>query len=129
MEECVQGDELAFFAEMPSMLPVYWALRARLYDELPDTVIDVRKTQISLKCPRIYATVSFLRARGVPKEHLTVSIGRAHRREAPRTAVAVEPYPGRWTNHVCLLSEAEVDDELMGWLREAYVFAREKQAG
>ncbi len=126
MVATVGQDELVFFAEMPSMLPVYRALRERLYEELPDTIVDVRKTQISLKCPRIYATVSFLRARGVPKEHLTVSIGLAHRLESPRTAVAAEPYPGRWTNHVCLLSEAEVDDELMGWLCEAYVFAREK---
>lgn len=129
MDALIGQDELAFFAEMPGMLPVYRALRARLYGELPDTVIDARKTQISLKCPRIYATVSFLRARGVPKEHLTVSIGLAHRLESPRTAAAAEPYPGRWTNHVCLTAAEDVDDELVGWLREAYVFAREKQAG
>ena len=39
----------------------------------------------------------------------------------------MEPYPGRWTNHVLLSREDEIDEELMDWLREAYDFAESKR--
>ncbi|MFR6217731.1 MAG: DUF5655 domain-containing protein [Enterocloster bolteae] len=36
---------------------------------------------------------------------------------------ATEPYPNRWTHHVIVQSADEIDDKLMGWIREAYEFA------
>ena len=44
--------------------------------------------------------------------------------EDPRIAVAVEPYPRRWTHHVLLSRPEEVDGQLLDWLREAYVFSQ-----
>ena len=47
-------------------------------------------------------------------------------REA-RVAVATEPYPGRWTHHILLSDETQIDGELLGWLREAWEFAESKR--
>ena len=38
----------------------------------------------------------------------------------------MEPYPNRWTHHVLVTREEELDGELLGWLEEAYEFARNK---
>lgn len=46
---------------------------------------------------------------------------------SPRSAVSVEPYPGRWTNHILITRPEEVDGELMEWLREAHNFALRKR--
>ena len=45
---------------------------------------------------------------------------------SPRIAVATEPYPGRWTHHIVVSSLEEIDDELMGWIKEAAAFAAAK---
>ena len=43
--------------------------------------------------------------------------------EDPRIAVAVEPYPNRWTHHVLVSRPEEVDEKLLSWLQEAYTFS------
>ena len=43
-----------------------------------------------------------------------------------RIDIATEPYPNRWTHHVLVSSLDEIDEELMGWLKEAAVFASVK---
>jgi hypothetical protein len=39
----------------------------------------------------------------------------------------VEPYPGRFTHHVLLSGTEEIDDELLGWVKEAAVFSAGKR--
>ena len=41
--------------------------------------------------------------------------------------MSVEPYPGRWTNHILVTRPEELDGELMEWLREAQDFALSKR--
>ena len=40
-----------------------------------------------------------------------------------------EHYPNRWTHHVAVAAEEEVDGELPGWLREAWDFCEMKGRG
>ena len=47
--------------------------------------------------------------------------------EDPRIAVAVEPYPNRWTHHVLISESGQIDAQLMAWLEEARTFARSKR--
>ena len=56
-----------------------------------------------------------------------VTIGLSYPLNSPRVAVAVEPYPNRWTHHILIAEEGQIDDELLGWLREAYTFAESKR--
>ena len=55
-----------------------------------------------------------------------VTVGLARKVESPRIAVATEPYPGRWTHHIVVAGPEEIDDELMGWVKEAAAFAAAK---
>ena len=54
---------------------------------------------------------------------MIVSFGLSRRLDSPRIAVAVEPYPSRWTHHVIVSETEQLDGELMDWLREAHDFA------
>lgn len=56
-----------------------------------------------------------------------VSFGLDHPMESPRVAVKTEPYHNRWTHHVIVEREEELDKELLGWLGEAYEFAKAKR--
>ena len=116
-------DELQFFHTKPQALPLYEALRGALLACCPDTQIQVHATQITFKARYGFAFVSLRRLKGCPPVFLLLTIGLARRLDSPRVAVAVEPYPNRWTHHLVLSSPEQLDGELLGWLREAHDFA------
>ena len=58
---------------------------------------------------------------------ILVSFGLFHRQESARIQYASEPYPNRWTHHVVLSDESQIDDELLGWMRQAYDFSQSKR--
>jgi hypothetical protein len=39
---------------------------------------------------------------------------------------APEPYPNRWTHHVIVQNESDINDQLMGWIKQAYAFSLNK---
>ena len=120
------ADELAFFDGRFAALPLYEALREGIVRVRPEALLEVKKTQISFFSRRMFAAVSFAPVRRAalrPPVFLTLTLGLARPLEHPRADRACEPYPGRWTNHLTLGSAAEVDGELLGWLREAADFA------
>ena len=57
---------------------------------------------------------------------MLLTFGLSYRKDSPRIAVATEPYPGRWTHHVLLTEPSQLDEELLGWVEEAYTFALTK---
>lgn len=125
----ISGDELFFFNEKPAVLPLYEAFAQRLLAEIDNVTIKVQKTQISFSNRHNFAFVSFLPARkvkGRPKTYITVTFGLQYKKESPRIDAASEPYPNRWTHHVLISSVEELDDELMGWLKEAADFSAGK---
>lgn len=122
-------DTLHFFDAMPGALPWYEQLLARARAELGPFDVRVQKTQITWVNPHIFACVSFAKVRKAkdrPKTYMVVTFGLEHRAESPRIDIATEPYPNRWTHHLLLSGPEEIDAELMGWLREAYLFSAEK---
>ncbi len=119
------ADELLFFDPMPGALGLYDALRAHLL-ALPGVEVKVAKTQITFKARYGFAFVSLRRMKGCPEVFLILTLGLDHRLDSPRAAVAVEPYPGRWTHHFILSDPGQLDGELLGWVREAYDFALAK---
>jgi len=115
-------DELLFFDSHPAALPLYEKLKDRILAEVPEARIEVRKTQISFFTKHMFAAVSFTpvrRAKERPEPFLTVTFGLRRRIASPRIDAAAEPYPGRWTHHVLIGSDEEVNAELMGWMLEA----------
>ena len=126
----MSGDELFFFNEKPAALPLYEAFAQRLFTEIDNVTIKVQKTQISFSNKYNFAFVSFLPARKAkerPKPYITVTFGLRYKKESPRIDAASEPYPNRWTHHVLISPEKEIDDELMGWIKIAAEFSANKR--
>lgn len=122
----MSDDTLMFFSQHMEALPLYQKLERQILAEIPDVKIKLAKTQISFCNKRGFAFVSFnpcRQAKARPATWMTVSFGLSYRKEADRIDVATEPYPGRWTHHVMVGSTAEIDGELMGWIKEAAVFS------
>lgn len=122
-------DELLFFSGKPEALALYERLKEKLAALSGEFQVKVQKTQITFHDRYGFAFVSFLPVRpasGGPKGRLTVSFGLGGRVDSPRVGAASEPYPGRWTHHVPVSGPEELDGELLGWLLEARLFAREK---
>ena len=124
----MSNDELLFFTSMPQMLPLYTALRDQLDQLHPDVTAKVGKTQISLRNRYVFATVSlpWRKVKGWPEEYLLLSFGLSYHKEHPRIALAVEPYPNRWTHHVMISKPEDVDEELLSWIAEAAAFSAAK---
>ena len=126
----MRDDILLFFSQRMEALPLYEKLEGQILAEIPDVKIKVAKTQISFSNKRGFAFVSFnpcRRAKERPAAWMTVSFGLGYRKEVERIDVATEPYPGRWTHHVMVGSTAEIDDELLGWIKEAADFSASKR--
>ncbi len=118
-------DELLFFDPMPGALPLYDALRTHL-TALPGVEVKVAKSQITFKARYGFAFVSLRRMKGCPEVFLILTLGLGRRLSSPRVAVAVEPYPGRWTHHFIISDLGQLDAELLGWIAEAHTFAQVK---
>ena len=126
----MDNDILFFFGEHMDALPIYERLEEWILAQIPDVKIKVAKTQITFANKRGFAFVSFYhcrRAKDRPAVWMTVTFGLGYRKESPRTDVATEPYPGRWTHHVMVGSVDEIDEELLGWIQEAAAFSADKR--
>ena len=118
-----------FFAGKPGALDLYQVFERRVLAEVDGVRIRVQKTQISFSNRHNFAFVSLLPVRRKaerPDVWITVSFGLRRRLDSPRVDAAVEPYPERWTHHILVSSPDQIDAELMGWIREAAVFANGK---
>ena len=127
--EHYESDLLFFFDGKPLELGLYEALFRRMEREFPAASIKVQKSQISFYGRHLFCAASLpvRRKKTWPEHCIVVTIGLSHQLESPRAAVTVEPYPNRWTTHVLVSEEGQIDDELMGWLWEAYGFAESKR--
>ena len=126
----INGDVLFFFNEKPAAIPLYGAVAKRVLAEIDNVAVKVQKTQISFSNKHNFAFVSLLpvrKAKERPDTYITVSFGLRYEMESPRIDVASEPYPNRWTHHMLVALVEEVDDELMGWIKEAAEFSASKR--
>jgi len=128
----MQMDEriLLFFEKNMDALPLYEKLEQRILSEIGEVCIKVQKTQISFSNKYMFSCVSFARVRKkkeCPSSYIVVTFGLGHKVESPRIDVSTEPYPNRWTHHILISELDEIDDELMGWIKEAAIFSAGKR--
>lgn len=126
-------DILWFFDKMPDALPLYETFEEKVFTEIGEEFgsvkIKVQKTQISFSNRYNFAFVSLLPLRKKkerPEVYIVVTFGLDYRKESPRIDAASEPYPNRFTHHVLISEKEEIDEELMGWVREAAAFSAGK---
>lgn len=120
---------LLFFDKNTDALLLYEQFEKRILSEIEEVNIKVQKTQITFVNRHIFSCVSFIRVRkkkDCPSPYIVVTFGLQHKVESPRIDVVVEPYPNRWTHHVLISKIEEIDDELMGWIKEASDFSAVK---
>lgn len=130
--EIWMGDTLFFFQGHEGAMALYETFVQKLEKTVGEVRVKVSKTQIAFANRYQFAFISFAkvcRAKDRPENYMVVTFGLDHREDSPRIHMAVEPYPGRWTHHVQVSAPEELDEELMGWLKEAAEFAERKGRG
>ena len=120
---------LQFFDQMPEALPLSQKFEREVLSRVEDVHIKVQKTQITYSNRHVFACVSFAKVRKAkerPPVYIVVTFGLAYKKESPRIDIATEPYPNRWTHHVLVSEEEQIDEELLGWVEEASAFSAAK---
>ena len=102
-------------------------------DEYLQTLVEVEtrvsKSQIGFHRRRGFAWVWIPEKHlGRPAAPLVLTLAFRHRDPSPRWKEVVEPYPGRFTHHLELFSADQIDDEVRGWIHEAWRLAGEPQS-
>ena len=106
-------DTIMFFDPHPDVLPLFQAFAAILtyYNR------------------HVFACISFARVKRkaeLPEGYMVITLGLPTPLNSERVAVKTEPYPGRWTHHIVVSRPEELDEELLSWIKDAYVFADAK---
>lgn len=127
-ERAMNPDILMMFDKLPAALPLYEAAEAKILAAFTDVRIKVGKTQVSFYSRYLFAALwpPARRIKGRPGVYIVLTFGLGYRVEHPRIVESVEPYPNRWTHHVLIAEPKEMDEQVMGWLREAYDFSMHK---
>jgi len=109
-----------FFAGRDESRRVFDALRAAIEEDGP-AELRVSKSQIAFARGQVFARAwvpdQYLGAGHPP---LVLTLGFRHRDPSPRWKQVVEPAPGRYTHHLELRSEDEIDQQVREWIREAW---------
>ena len=124
--EQYESDAAFFFERRPAERALYEELLERMERAVPEALVRVQKSQISFYGRHLFAAVSLRRRREWPKPCIVLTLGLPERPLSPRVAEAVEPYPGRWTCHVPLWEPAQLDPELLDWVRQAWNVSENK---
>lgn len=118
-----------FFKGRPEAFLLFEALRKEV-EALGTVEIEVMKTQITFQANRKFAWVwlpqMWIRKRAETSITLTFSLDREVRH--PKIVEAVEPRPGKWTHHILIDALEDIDDEVRGYLKEAYAIGVRPQS-
>ncbi len=99
---------------------IFRALRTAI-DALGPTELRVTKSQVAFRRSKAFAW-AWMPDRYLHDGHapLVLTLSFTKRADSPRWKEIVEPAPGRFTHHLELYSESEVNDEVRCWLQEAW---------
>ncbi len=115
----------AFFARKPEALPSVRAFLLGALERWPEAEIVTQKSQVGLRDPRPFCALTapgkHVRGRATPGALLSLFLPRPL--EADCLLLAVEAWPGRFTNHLILPADpAEFPEDLWDWTAEARRF-------
>lgn len=115
----------AFFARKPEALPSVRAFLLGALERWRSAEIVTQKSQVGLRAPRPFCALTApgkrVRGRAVPGALLSLFLPRPLETEI--LLLAVEPYPGRFTNHLILPADpADFPEDLWDWTAEARRF-------
>ena len=109
-----------FFDGYEPSRAIFNALRESV-DAIGPAEMGVGKSQIAFRRRVAFAWVwipdRYLRGGHAP---LVLSVSLRRRDDSPRWKQIVEPAKGRFMHHLELLAPGDIDNEVRGWLREAW---------
>lgn len=112
-----------FFAGRDESRRIFDTLHSAV-DELGSVEVRITKSQVAFRRRIGFAWAwipgMYLTGRIAPLV-LSVSLRRCD--DSSRWKEVVEPYPGRFMHHIELRDPSEIDDEVRGWLAEAWEIA------
>jgi hypothetical protein len=110
-----------FFFGRPQSQKLFAAVACEIEKTIGQATTRVTKSQIAFRRRHTFATVwmpaQYLRGQSAP---LVLTIFLRHRNRSPRWKKVVQPAPGRFTHHLELYDTADIDEEVTGWLRQAW---------
>lgn len=116
-----EGALEAFFADRPQARVLFDAVARAVAEAAPDAEARVTRSQVGFRRAHPFAAVwtpdRYLHGATAP---LVLSVFLPGRDPSPRWKEVVQPAPGRWTHHLELREVAEVDAEVVSWLRRAW---------
>ncbi len=117
------------FAGKPIQFRLYRHIGS-FVEALGPVAIRVTKTQVSFASGRQFAWVwlPIEWAKHRPPNSLVLSFALGKQLTHPQIVQAVEPYPGRWMHHIILQEESDLNEDVRGWLAEAFSFATTPRA-
>jgi len=130
MDAFYDSDTLFFFENHSEELALYQHFLNAITDRFSDVTVKVQKTQISFACKYGFAYAWLPRKsmqKGQPGPCLGISFGLSYPLNSPRIFQKSEPYPNRWTHHLLISSQDQIDEELMGWITLAHNFSNAKR--
>jgi hypothetical protein len=113
------------FTDRPGAFRLFGNIR-KFIETLGPVTVEATKTQVSFGTPKKFAWVwlpqMYIKKRKENSITLTFAAGRHIIHD--RIAEAVESRPGRWTHHVVIEKESDLDEDIKDWLREAFAYAK-----
>lgn len=116
MNIAVQTD--LFFAGKPESWTLFEAFKEAMFSAWPNTQLRVMKTCISFDDPKPYCYVSYPPRKTM--KGILVTFGLRERREHPRFFEVTPISKNRFTVHVFVSAADEIDEQLIGFIKEAH---------
>jgi len=114
----------AFLSQKPEALPGARAFLLGALERWPSAEVITQKSQVGLRDPRPFCALTLpgkhVRGKATPGAMLSLFLPRPL--ETELLIMAVEPYPGRFTNHLVLPASEDFDEDLWAWTAEARRF-------
>jgi hypothetical protein len=108
-----------FFAGHPQSGRLFKAIRQAI-ECIGPTSLRVTKSQVAFRRRVAFAFVWMPAMYLKTEVPLVLTINLHRRDDSPRWKQVVEPATGRFTHHLELHAAADIDDEVRGWLQEAW---------
>ncbi len=112
-----------FFVGQDRSRQIFEAVRGAI-EAIGPAELRISKSQVSFRRRRAFAWL------WIPGQYLSGTVAPVvltlsfhSRDDSPRWKEIVEPAPGRFTHHLELYSTADVDDQVRGWLQDAWTAA------
>lgn len=112
-----------FFAGQDQSRHLFEAV-SREVEAIGPAELRLSRSQIAFRRRKAFAWIwmpgQYLRRKAAP---LVLSLSFPQRNTSPRWKEVVEPVPGRFMHHLELYATTDLDDEVRGWLRQAWDLA------